>query len=320
MTKNIINENYSPIAIFAYKRIDHLKKTINSLKKNPESKLSDLYIFSDNYKIKDDKETVLKLREYLKTIDGFKSVKIILREENYGLSKSIISGINYCLEREKTIIVIEDDMITSKYFLDFMNKGLKKFESVNEVISIHGWTFPTKRKLPNVFFLQGADCWGWATWKEQWKIFNADGKDLLNKLKSRKLIKKFNLDGNFNYLKMLENQINGKNDSWAIRWHASAFLAEKLTLYPSRSLIKNIGKDGSGTHCDNDSSYESELTKSKIIIDNDLLIKVDKLSYKAMVKFYANVNGSYFRRIINYLRRILKGIKKSIKYKNFTLW
>src|SRR5262249_20857247 len=111
-----------------------------------------------------------------------------------------------------------------------------------------GYCYPTGEPLPETFFLEGADCWGWATWARAWANFDADGSRLLAQLRARKLEHRFDFDGSYPFTRMLGEQIAGRNSSWAIRWHAACFLKGLLTLYPGRSLVENIGNDGSGTH------------------------------------------------------------------------
>jgi hypothetical protein len=131
-----------------------------------------------------------------------------------------------------------------------MNEALEKYEKNGRVISAHGYVYPVKGTLPETFFLKGADCWGWATWKRAWDLFEPDGRKLFGALKQQGLIRRFDYNGAYPYTKMLSRQIAAKNDSWAIRWYASALLHDKFTLYPGKSLVHNIGNDNSGTHCD----------------------------------------------------------------------
>ena len=138
-------------------------------------------------------------------------------------------------------------MECTPFFLQYMNASLNEYEDNESVISIHAYTYPIKG-LPNSFFLCGADCWGWATWSRGWRIFNEDSTFLMNEIKAKGLRKRFDFNGTYPYFRMLKRQSMGLNNSWAIRWYASAFLANKLTLYPGKSLIKNIGNDLSGTH------------------------------------------------------------------------
>lgn len=296
----------APIVLFVYNRLWHTQQTVGYLKKNKLAKESELFIFSDgakeNNKVKND---VGKVREYIKTIDGFKHFTIIEREKNYGLANSIISGVTEIINRYGKIIVLEDDLVTSKYFLSFMNSALEFYKDENKVISIHGYIYPIKRKLPETFFIKGVDCWGWATWKRGWDIFEADGKKLLDELKDKNLEKKFDINGSYAYTKMLSGQVAKRNDSWAIRWYASAFLKDKFTLYPGRSLVCNIGLDESGTHCGNTNLYDTIITNRpikliNIPIEENIFVLREVEKYFRMTKqnivkriFYKIIRGFY---------------------------
>lgn len=308
----------SPITIFVYNRLDHTKKTIEALQKNELARDSDLIIFSDAAKNEANAGSVRVLRDYLKTINGFKSVKIVERSKNFGLAESIINGVTEIVNRYGKIIVLEDDLVTSPHFLEYMNEALDMYENEEAVISIHGYIYPVKKELPETFFLKGADCWGWATWKRGWGLFGPDGQKLLNELKSRKLEREFNWGGAYPYLQMLKSQIRGLNNSWAIRWHASAFLKNKLTLYPGESLVKNIGLDDSGTHT---SKHGSDLFVSQIkdrpiklepitVQENIEALKIIKqyffsprmilLTTIIRIKFYFKIIKKYVRSIFNF--------------------
>ncbi len=280
----------APIALFVYNRLNHTQKTIEALQKNTLAEESELIIFSDGPKNSlKSKETVSALRKYLKTIKGFKSIKIIESEENHGLAKSIINGVTNILNEYQRIIVLEDDLVTSRYFLEYLNNGLNLYEDENDVISIHAYTYPIKSPLPETYFIKGADCWGWATWKRGWDLFEPDGRELLKELENKKLTKEFDFNGSYPYTKMLKTQIAGKNDSWAIRWYASAFLNNKLTLYPRESLVYNSGFDGSGTNCGSEDNFNrtDQIEEVKIKVEK-IEIKENK---KARLKFIDYFNS-----------------------------
>jgi hypothetical protein len=238
----------APIALFTYSRPYHTRKTVEALQQNKLSAQSDLFIFSDGPKDDVSRTRVSEVRGYLKTINQFKSVTIVERKSNIGLSANILEGVQQILSDFGNVIVLEDDLLTSPYFLDFMNEGLRLYEHDENVISIHGYTYPIEEKLPDSFFLRGADCWGWATWKRGWDLFQPDGSLLLKRLMESEQTVQFDFEGSYPYVRMLKDQIAGKTNSWAIRWYASAFLENKYTLYPGKSLVSNIGGDGSGTN------------------------------------------------------------------------
>ena len=276
----------SPIALFVYNRLSHTIRTVEALKANILAAESELFIFADGVKNEESRAKVAEVREYIKTISGFKKVTVEEKENNVGLANSIISGVTKIVNKYEKVIVVEDDLVTSKYFLQYMNDGLDFYENEEKVISIHSYIYPVKRNLSETFFIKGADCWGWATWKRGWNLFNPDGKFLLEQLKAKNLTKKFDFDGRYSYTKMLEDQIAGKNNSWAIRWYASAFLADKLTLYPGKSLVVNIGFDGSGTHCGSSedtriNAYDQKITIKQIpVIQSELARNAIKHYFK----------------------------------------
>jgi putative methyltransferase (TIGR04325 family) len=300
----------TPIVIFTYCRPYHTRRTVESLLQNPLSSESDLIVYSDASRTPKTQIAVDEVRAYLATITGFRSVTIKQRQENYGLAKSIIHGVTEVLEQSDRVIVLEDDMLTSPHFLTYMNEALERYADNDSVVSIHGYVYPVDQSLPEAFFLPGADCWGWATWRRGWECFNPDGQYLLNELHRRKLIRSFDFNGAYPYSEMLKGQINGKNDSWAIRWYASALLAGKLTLYPGRSLIHNIGNDDSGTHCAASPLWDNVLSETPIDLSN-VLVKPSQEGRQAFEKFFRHGRESVRERLMRKavsIRRI-----KSIK-------
>lgn len=244
----IIFKEYAPVVLFTYNRPVHTKRVIEALMQNIYACDTDLYVYSDAARNDSAIKGVMTTREYLKTVTGFRSVTIVERDFNYGLAKNIIEGVTEICNRFGRVIVLEDDHVTSPYFLKYMNEGLEIYSENLNVASIHGYMYPHKKQLPEVFFVKGADCWSWATWKRAWDLFNPDGTYLLEQLETKGYTREFDFDYSVGYTHMLRNQIAGKNQSWAIRWSASMFLHNMYTLYPNVSLTQMIGADGSGTH------------------------------------------------------------------------
>ena len=237
----------APIALFTYNRPRHTAQTVEALLANELAAQSDLYVFSDGAKSAEDAPQVGAVRRYLDRLDGFRSITITKRSRNMGLAESIIAGVTEVCSLAGKIIVLEDDLLTSPHFLSFMNESLDLYENDPEVIAISSYVYPHRVHLPETFFIRGADCWGWATWQRGWNMFNPDATSLFDELVSRDLTTEFDFRY-YPYTRLLQMQILGQIDSWAIRWYASAFLRDKLTLYPGTSLVQNIGFDGSGTH------------------------------------------------------------------------
>lgn len=286
----------APIVLFVYNRPDHTKRTIEALRNNELAAESDLIVFSDGYKTKASAPQVTAVRELVASVTGFRSVNLITRERNYGLSQSIISGVTETVVARNRVIVLEDDIITSPYFLRYMNEALGLYEYDDDVISIHGYVYPVKARLPETFFLRGADCQGWATWKRGWDLFEPDGRKLLSELRQRGLEREFDFDGAHDFTRMLRNQIAGRNDSWAVRWYASAFLRGKLTLYPGVSLLRNIGFDSSGVHCSSTTAFDVEPAKRPLRPER-IPIREDAYARACFTDYFSSAQPSWKRNL-----------------------
>jgi Glycosyl transferase family 2 len=293
---------YAPIVLFVYNRPLHTKQTIEALQRNSLAAESELFIYSDAPKNESAISEVARVREYIATVKGFKKVTITEREHNLGLAKSIIDGVTSIVDDYSKVIVLEDDLVTSPYFLQFMNDGLSMYQSDAVVASIHGYVYPIDNTdLPESFFVKGADCWGWATWKRAWSYFESDGGKLLNEIRSRKLERAFDYDGSYPLVKMLKGQIAGKNNSWAIRWYASAYLQGMLTLYPSRSLVRNIGQDCSGTHSGYGTFFDGELCMEKIVLQKQETVECI-VGRERFVAYLKSIKRSFVTKVVNKLR------------------
>ena len=297
----------APVAYFVYNRPEHTKISLNALKNNELAKHTRIIIYSDapkNYQ--EDKSKVSEVRDIIEQIEGFKEKKIIIRDKNFGLYRNFVEGITEVCDQYGKVIVVEDDNKTSKFFLNFINDGLNMYENEKSICTINGWFFSGKNNLNETFFAVSADTWGWGTWKRAWDNFNPDTQYLLNELKRKKMIKKFNLNNTFDYYKMLEKRHNKLNESWTIIWKASTLLKNMLSLRTSKSLVENIGFDGSGTHNKKPDNFYND----KLIYD--YFINVKKIDIKENLeakKFFEN-----FYRRKNFLRLLKRPINKIFRF------
>jgi len=299
----IINSmSLAPLLLFVYNRPYHTRKTIEALLENESASETDLIIYSDA-SIDPFNNKVLETRNYIKSVIGFRSIVIIERSKNWGLSRNIIDGVTSVINEYGKVIVLEDDLVVSPFFLKYMNEALDFYEKEEQIVCIHGYVYPVKRKLPETFFIKGADCWGWATWKRGWDLFCLDGKFLLDEINRYNMKREFDFEGSYPYYKMLKRQVEGSNDSWAIRWYASAFLNNKLTLYPGTSLVTQIGMDGSGTHCGANSIYDVQLLNRPINISK---IPIEQtLSARKIFTYYFRYTMK-IAKLRSYIKRMIK--------------
>ena len=300
---------YAPIALFTYNRADKTKRVVESLLQNQEAKDSDLFIFSDGPKTEAKAAGVKENRKFIYTISGFKNITIIERDRNWGLANSLIAGITDVINQYGKVIVVEDDLVLSPYFLKFMNDGLEKYEDDDRVVTICGYVFPFQKLLPDTFFLYFMHPWGWATWKRSWDLLDTDTKRLLRKMRFK--TKKFNLGGNCGSYGNLYCQKVGLVDSWYIRFYASLFLNKKLNLFPGKTMVTNSGLDGSGTHCGKGLQKTNNfvLNPNPIKI-NDISVEESQLAYSVFKSFYdANAHEFFLKKKIidfkSFIRRAL---------------
>lgn len=261
-------EELAPICLFTYNRFEETKKTIEALQKNFLAKESDLIIFSDGAKNDMTLKKILKIRKYLKTIDGFKSVKVHESSSNLGLATSIINGVSLVIEQKKRVIVLEDDLITSPNFLNFMNQALNFYQDKNKVYSISGYTMDL-RSLSNCnedcYLGLRASSWGWGTWLNRWE--NVDWKVAdYNKFKWRLKERYKFMRGGSDMPNMLRKQMKGKIDSWAIRWCYFQFKNNLLTVFPVKSKIVSIGFGSEATHTKKTKRFDIELDEGEQVV------------------------------------------------------
>lgn len=257
----------APVILFVYNRPEHTIKTIEALSKNEFAKESPFFIFSDAAKNEKSSERVRAVRDYLGTLKEkkyFKSLTITEAKINKGLAKSVIDGVSEIINEYDKVIVLEDDLITTPDFLTYMNDALNYYNNLDKVWSISGYNipieFPEDYKSEVYYSYRGCS-WGWATWKNRWNQVDWDVKDYAEFKKSKNLRNQINRGGR-DMAYMLDAQIEGKIDSWAIRWCYSQSKKNSLTVYPVKSRIKNIGLDGSGTHSGVSSHYNLEIDKN----------------------------------------------------------
>lgn len=296
----------APILLFVYNRPEHLKRMVESLSRNPLADESELFVFSDAPKTEADEENVAYVRRYVHAIGGFRKVTVVERDENWGLARSIIDGVTRLVNEYGRVIVLEDDLVVAPYFLQFMNDALEMYKDEPKVGHIQACDFTKDLSLPETFLIKWTGSWGWATWDRAWKYFNPDGAALLKELEDRHLTYRFDFNGKYGYTRMLRRQIEGKNNSWAIRWNASLFLNDILSLNVGRSLVQNEGFDGSGTNCGGGGLYDSNLSQVPVMLKKILPIRENEQARRAYVRYYARTN-SFFAKAIWRIKRTLKG-------------
>jgi hypothetical protein len=301
-------KTFAPVVLFVYQRPENTQRVLDHLAANTGAAESELYIYCDGARKSADAGAFQKTEETRNIAHSekrFKQVHVIEQEVNLGLAASIIKGVTDICNAYGKVIVLEDDIVTSPFFLQYMNDALDVYKDVESVGSITGYWYPVKQTFSAPFFLRDASCWGWATWSRAWNGFEIDGSKLLSQLHERSLTKQFDVDGSIPYTQMLKEQVAGRNNSWAIRWDASNFLAGRMCLFPGTSLVKNIGFDGSGVHSGINKLYDVALADEPIAVTLQPVIE-SAVARLALTDYYKNIwHPSFLKKVARKIKRLL---------------
>ncbi len=310
--------NYSPIILFVYNRPSHTEQTLKALSQNTLAPDSILYIFCDGPKPNSTSEQLEKIKETRKIVKSHqwcKEVNIIESKENKGLAASIIQGVTEIINKHGTAIILEDDIVTGKYFLEFMNESLSKYKDEKEIWHISGWRDPIKHTKNNSSYLYPTmDCWSWATWTDRWQYFKKDPL-YYKSIFSPQMIESFNVDNtDKGMFSQIEDNITGKINTWAIFWYATIFVNNGLCLGPTKSLCKNIGFDNSGVHCGTNSAEEIIETIDNKIQVFPKKIELDKKEFSKNKKFNIKKNKEKINLTFIIKTIIPKPLKQALKH------
>jgi hypothetical protein len=253
--------NWAPIVLFVYKRPGHTQRTLEALVANEGASESDLFIYSDGPKTADDLEPVRAVREYLGMVEGFKSVTLVEREQNMGLADSVLAGVTAVLDRFGSVVVMEDDLLTTSNFLCFVNAALSTYERRPDVFSVTGYNYPLHIPLSyreDAYLSYRSSSWGWGTWRDRWDQVDwavSDYGEFVEDARAQECFRR----GGDDLPQMLEMQMSGELDSWSIRFDYAHSRHDAFCVHPVTSKVQNIGFDGSGVHCDYSEDYLVEL-------------------------------------------------------------
>ncbi len=311
--------NYSPIILFVYNRPNHTRKTLEALSANELADKSELFIYADGPKENASSEILEKIKQVRAIAhekQWCKNVTVIESEKNKGLADSIISGVTEVVNKYGKVIVLEDDIVTGKYFLQYMNDALENYKDEERVMSVTGYSLDLdhKEKLPETFFLPWFECWSWATWSRSWSYFKRNPEELVNTY-TKKQIKRINVNGTSNHWQQVLDNYCGKIKTWAIFFLAAICEHNGLVLYTRDSLCKNIGFDDSGENCRTGSAEDIDYISDNPVVQFTDIIKSNYKAELQYMKFYNKFNSR--PSIFSKVKRVLKFLKRNGFIKTF---
>ena len=305
-------DTIAPVLLFAYKRLDVLKQTVTALQNNLLARETELFIFSDGGKSDADNEKVALVRNYIKSIGGFKKVVVIESATNKGLANSIIGGVTSIIANYESVIVLEDDLVTSTNFLAFMNQCLKQYHDNESIFSISGYCPPIRQVRDyryEAFLFPRNSSHGWATWKNRWLQVDWNVPDYEAFVSDSKRKAAFNKGGS-DLSDMLTKQMEGRMNSWSIRFCYHQYKSETYTIYPTVSKIQNIGFGKEATHTNNYNRFTTRLDvsgKTDFLLPGEM--DINESYVKHFQQFYS-IRARAIGRLKTYLNRA--GLLKNV--------
>lgn len=307
-----LNRIWAPVVLFLYNRPEHTRKMLDCLDNNYGVENTEVFIFCDGPREKEiDKkiEEVRQIASEFKKNSHAKNVELFFSDHNKGLANSVISGVNRVISKYKRVIVLEDDILVDKMFLKYMNEALHFYQNCDNIWSITGYSFEMKalkRYKHDIFYSYRGCSWSWATWLDRWNLVDWNVESFNKDRKNMNAICRFNRGG-LDLFDMLIDQMEGRIDSWAVRWCYSQSKNNMYTIYPRYALVKNIGCDGSGTHSGITDKFVSNMRDNQNIRFEEL-----QINSKITREFRRKYGGTITKYLISKLLQEFKKFVKSI--------
>lgn len=298
LQRSIHRKKWAPVLLLVYNRPKHTERILNYFWSQPEAEQTHLYILSDGAKGEEDRYAVAEVRRICRSIASDR-VTLIEQDQNVGLANNVTQGIDRVLKEHESVIVLEDDLRLSPYFLRWMNDSLECYKDQQSVAHLHAGTFYASSRLRHNHALAFAGSWGWATWRDRWnELWKPDGTKLLAQFEENPTLKKhFDYNGYMKFTRMLRAQVQGKNNSWAIRWHASIVLNNRISINAYPPLASNEGFDGTGTHSSGDGRYRTGVAPFPLYARSadDLPDHEDQEARKILLRYYKLTNNKVMK-------------------------
>jgi len=306
----VADDAFAPVALFVYARPEHTRRTLRALADAEGAAETELFVFADGPKGEADRADVAEVGRIVAGVEGFRAVQRRESVANQGLAASVIAGVTEVMKRRGAAIVLEDDIVVSRHFLTYMNRGLEAYADCPAVFSIAGYNYPPdvlpipKRYCNDVYFCPRNSSWGWASWADRWRQTDWEVADFDEFYADAAARTKFD-EGGADLTDMLRAQMKGRIDSWSIRWTYAHFRAGALAVYPVRSHVDNIGLDGSGVHCGVHPRLRNDVRRANASIEFPSVPSLDPDIMRAFRAVFARPEARRrrFARLVARLRR-----------------
>lgn len=303
-----MNTPLAPILLFVYNRPEHTTQLINSLINCEMSDSSELFVFIDAPKKDANKIDIQKNEAVIKIINNikhFKKITIYKNEINKGVDKSIMDGVTKIINLYGKVIVLEDDLIVAIFFLKYMNWALNTYELNKRIYSVNGFMFPVETLKKGIVLLPYIRPWGWATWKDRWQTFSFDEDNRTIISECTELKQLFDVPS-CEFPEMLINE----KECWDINWYFYVFKHNGLNVFPTQTLVKNNGFDGTGVHCPNSPLLQNFNPNIQLSLTEESTL--DLVFYKSYFEYFKNTENNRKHKLKIWAQKIIFNTLKKL--------
>jgi len=305
----------TPLAIFTYNRPYHTQQTLQYLAKCPRLDECEIVIFCDGANRPEHQTQVEQVREAVSDWAKLHNAQVITRVENFGLKKSIETGVTDLCRKFGRIIVLEDDLLVNPAFIDYQLQALDHYADDERVWQVAGFTFPfDKSSEQGTMLLPLSTTWGWGTWQRAWKHYNSDPTEAVEYLAVSDNAYRFDLEGAYPYTQMLTGVAQNHLQSWGVLFWYMVWRHKGYVVYPCQSLVANLGFDDSGVNSGCHLNQWNSVTlndhgdrawRFAVTPDEDNYVRLRKY----IEDFVARKKNSLFKRTFGKIQRLLAQVK-----------
>jgi hypothetical protein len=233
------------VILLLYNRPAHSLAVLESLRQNGVERVR---AFMDRSA---DPSVVRKQDELAESIRGAGiEVDLFRHQQHLGLARSVRFALHTVLEEADAAVLLEDDCVVRPGGMDFFREGLAALRYDARIRSLCGYLFPCPfiRGGAAPLLLHRFCSWGWATWRDRWQKHDSDLGRVVRSLEQRN-VRIEELAADLAELCRSPEYLENRVDIWSVPWALEHFATGTYCVYPSDSMIDNIGFDGSGKNC-----------------------------------------------------------------------
>ena len=160
----------TPVLYITFARPEYARQSFAAIKKAQPKKL---YFYSNKARADklDEVARNEEVRSYIKEIDWDCELKTWFREDYVDVYTSLWGAIDWIFDNEEKAIIIEEDVVASLAFFDYVDKIIDQFSYNSNLWMISGNNCTPEYNPKGVSYWGSKfiHIFGWASWASRWK-------------------------------------------------------------------------------------------------------------------------------------------------------